>query len=113
MPISFVLVDRDGHSEFVNYVTPFSERANPLSARSIEDADVALVDCRWPTGVIQALEAANNHGIPGVVDVDRPINPDPSTETGRIIDVATHRESCAALSHSVETIGFGLVEHDG
>ena len=77
MPISFVLVDRDGHSEFVNYVTPFSERANPLSARSIEDADVALVDCRWPTGVIQALEAAHNHGIPGVVDVDRPINPDP------------------------------------
>lgn len=90
-PISFVLVDRDGHRELVNYVTPdFFERANPLFARSIEDADVVLVDCRWPTGAIQALEAAHNHGIPGVVDVDRPIDPDPSTETGRILDVATH-----------------------
>lgn len=90
-PISFVLVDRDGHRELVNYVSPdFFERANPVFARGIADADAVLVDCRWPLGSVHALEAAHSHNIPGVVDVDRPIDADPDTATGRIMDLATH-----------------------
>lgn len=90
-PVSFVLVDRDGHRELVNYVAPdFFERANPAFGDGIDDADVVLVDCRWPSGAVRALQAARDRGIPAVVDVDRPIDTDPNTETGRILDVATH-----------------------
>jgi sulfofructose kinase len=90
-PISFVLVDRDGHRELFNFVSPdFFERANPAFASGIDDADVVLVDCRWPLGSIHALEAARHRNIPAVVDVDRPIDADPDTATGRIMDLATH-----------------------
>jgi sulfofructose kinase len=51
---------------------------------------VVLVDCRWPAGALRALEAARARGIPAVVDVDRPVDADPGTETGRILDTATH-----------------------
>jgi len=90
-PISFVLVDSDGHRELVNYVAPhFFEQANPVFAQHIEGATAVLVDCRWPIGALQALKAARSHGIPAVVDVDRPVDADPTTETGRILDAATH-----------------------
>jgi sulfofructose kinase len=39
---------------------------------------------------VEALGAARRLGIPGIVDVDRPIDADPGTETGRILDAATH-----------------------
>ncbi len=90
-PISFVLVDRDGHRELVNYVMDdFFELANPVFGDGIDDAEVVLVDCRWPSGAVRALAAARARGLPGVVDVDRAIDADPATETGRILDVATH-----------------------
>lgn len=90
-PISFALVDRDGHRELVNYVSAdFFDRANPVFARGVDQAAAVLVDCRWPIGAIQALETARHRGIPAVVDVDRPIEAEPGSETGRILTLATH-----------------------
>jgi sulfofructose kinase len=98
-PTSVALVDRDGDRALVNYVAPdFFDRADPSFARDIGDAAVVLVDCRWPIGAIQALEAARHHGIHAVVDVDRPVDSDPVTDTGRILALATHLlYSCDAL----------------
>lgn len=90
-PISFILVDHAGQRELVNFVPDdFFPSANPQFADDIGDADVVLVDCRWPAGAVHALRSANTRGVPSVVDVDRPIDADPTTETGQIIDLATH-----------------------
>lgn len=90
-PTSVVLVDRDGGRALVNHVAPdFFEQADPALVRVVDHAAVVLVDCRWPIGAIRALEAARLLGIPAVVDVDRPVDADPGTDTGRILTVATH-----------------------
>jgi sulfofructose kinase len=90
-PISVALVDRGGHRELVNFVPPdFFERADPSLASDIGRAAAVLVDCRWPAGALDALRAARRRGVPAVVDVDRPLDDDPDTETGRIVDTATH-----------------------
>ena len=90
-PISVALVDRDGRRALVNHVAAdFFERADPALARIVDHAAAVLVDCRWPPGAIQALESARRLGIPAVVDVDRPVDADPGTDTGRILALATH-----------------------
>ncbi len=90
-PISFVLVDRAGQRELVNFVPDdFFTSANPWFAEDIGEADVVLVDCRWPVGAVHALRSARARGVPSVVDVDRPIDADPTSETGQILDLATH-----------------------
>lgn len=103
-PISSVLVDGDGHRQLVNFVPPdFFERADPSVAHGIGPADAVLVDGRWPTGALDALRAARARGIPAVVDVDRPLDDDPGTETGRILDAATHlvysRDALVGTTH--------------
>ena len=67
-----------------------SPSANPWFADDIGEADVVLVDCRWPTGALHALRSADARDLPSVVDVDRAIDADPGTETGAIMDLATH-----------------------
>lgn len=90
-PTSVALIDRDGKRALVNHLAPdFFDRADPSSARVVDHAAAVLVDCRWPVGAVRALEAARCLGIPAVVDVDRPIDADPGTDTGRILTVATH-----------------------
>lgn len=90
-PTSVALVDRDGHRGLVNYVAAdFFDRADPELVRVVDDAAVVLVDCRWPAGAVQALGAARRRGIPAVVDVDRPVDADPGTDTGRVLALATH-----------------------
>lgn len=90
-PTSVALVDRNGERALVNHLAPdFFDRADPSSARVGDDAAAVLVDCRWPVGAVRALEAARRLAVPAVVDVDRPIDADPGTDTGRILTVATH-----------------------
>ena len=104
-PISFILVDGAGRRELVNFVPDdFFTSANPWFADDIGDADVVLVDCRWPAGALHALRSARAGGVRSVVDVDRPIDADPVTETGQIIDAATHlvfsRTALTATMHN-------------
>jgi sulfofructose kinase len=90
-PTSVALVDGDGRRALVNHLAPdFFDRADPAFVRVGDDAAAVLVDCRWPIGALRALEAARRLGIPAVVDVDRPIDADPGTDTGRILATATH-----------------------
>ncbi len=90
-PTSVALVDRNGRRVLVNHVVAdFFERGNPALACVVDHAAAVLVDCRWPLGAIQALEAARRLRIPAVVDVDRPVEADPGTDTGRILALATH-----------------------
>jgi sulfofructose kinase len=90
-PTSVALVDRDGRRVLVNHVAPdFFDRANPAHARVADGAAAVLVDCRWPAGALRVVEAARRLGIPAVVDVDRPIDPDPGTDTDAILTTATH-----------------------
>ncbi len=90
-PVSFAMVDRGGRRQVVNHVAPdFFDRADPTRGRCVTGAAAVLVDCRWPAGALQAIEAARRGGIPGIVDVDRPIDADPDTDTGRMLTLATH-----------------------
>jgi len=80
--------------------------ANPEFADGIGDADAVVVDCRWPAGAVRALSAARRRGVPAVVDVDRPIDDDPDTETGEVIDTATHlvysRDALIGTTHEAQ-----------
>jgi sulfofructose kinase len=90
-PTSVALVDSAGGRVLVNHLAPdFFDRADPAAARGVDRATVVLVDCRWPAGAVEALDAARGLGIPGIVDVDRPVDADPATDTGRILSSATH-----------------------
>jgi sulfofructose kinase len=90
-PISFILVDRAGQRELVNFVPDdFFSSANPWFADDVGEADVVLVDCRWPAGAVHSLGSARERSLPSVVDVDRPIDAAPHTETGQIMDLGTH-----------------------
>jgi sulfofructose kinase len=90
-PTSVALIDSAGGRVLVNHLAPdFFDRADPAVARCVDHAAVVLVDCRWPAGAVEALDAARGLGLAAVVDVDRPVDADPATDTGRILSSATH-----------------------
>ena len=73
-PISAVLVDAAGRRTVVNHLAPGLFSSSDLSvAAAIGRADAVLVDCRWTEGAVATLAAARRAGVPGVVDVDRPL----------------------------------------
>jgi len=87
-PLSMVLIDRSGERMIVNHTDPdLFTSALPLDASEVSGADAVLVDMRWPSGAIPALDAARRAGIPAVVDCDH----DPFDNRGlEILAAATH-----------------------
>lgn len=72
--VSVVLVDRAGARIVVNHTdADLFDRTEPGPAAEIDGADAVLVDCRWPAGALASLDAARRVGVPGVVDLDRPM----------------------------------------
>ena len=74
--VSAVLVDNDGERLIVNYLDPslpttpdWIPSVTALNARS------ALADTRWPAGAESLLRAANEAGIPAILDADAPVAP--------------------------------------
>ena len=53
----------------------FFEVAEPRWATNIAGADAVLVDLRWLAGATESVIAAKRAGIPAIVDVDRPVDP--------------------------------------
>lgn len=86
-PISAVMVDRQGERMVVNHVPPtlFAD-AHPVGCDEVDATDAVVVDCRWPAAAIATLETARRVGVPGVVDVDRPLTDDAEP----ILQLASH-----------------------
>jgi len=75
-PTSSVVVDNDGARMIVNHLNAgFFDLAESRWATNICDANAVLVDLRWLEGAEASLVAAKRAGIPGIVDVDRPVDP--------------------------------------
>ncbi len=73
-PTSAVLVDRRGARIVVNHVADdFFDLADPRWASTVVGADAVLVDLRWITGAAASVSAAQEAGVPSIVDVDRPV----------------------------------------
>ncbi len=75
-PASTVLVADNGERMIVNHLAvDFFEPAEARWATNIADAQAVLVDLRWLAGATESVIAAKRAGIPAIVDVDRPIDP--------------------------------------
>lgn len=73
-PTSAVVVDRRGARMIINHVTEdFFDLADPRWAQDLAGADAVLVDLRWMAGATASVVAAEEAGIPSIVDVDRPV----------------------------------------
>ncbi|MEX2627787.1 MAG: PfkB family carbohydrate kinase, partial [Ilumatobacteraceae bacterium] len=73
-PISAVIIDRTGARMIVNHAdADLFALADPAPAADIGEVDAVLCDCRWPAGAAATLRAARERGVPGIVDVDRPL----------------------------------------
>lgn len=78
-PVSTVLVDQQGERLLVNY--PGDGLAEQATLPPHFDA--VLVDTRWPTMALAALNAARAAGVPGVLDAEAPV---PSA----LVEAASH-----------------------
>lgn len=95
---SSVLIDVRGERQIVNFRgSGLPDTPKPLP----KDIDAVLVDTRWPTGAIAALEQARAIGVPGVVDAEAPID-------GAILARASHVAfSVQGLRSLIGTGGLG------
>ena len=85
-PESVVQIDARGERLIINHASPdLFVTSPPPDSRRMTDSAAVLVDMRWPTGAIAALETAQRLGIPGIVDCDH----DPADSPG-ILDAASH-----------------------
>jgi sulfofructose kinase len=85
-PTSAVLVDRQGARIVINHVADdFFALADPRWAHNVTGADAVLVDLRWIAGAEASVTAAQEAGLPSIVDVDRPV----PTDSG-ILQMASH-----------------------
>ncbi len=72
--ISSVLVDRNGERQIVNFRgSGLSAQVPPLNALNV---DAVLADMRWPAATRAALKLAKDHGVPGVLDAEAPVDVD-------------------------------------
>ncbi|MFT7137435.1 MAG: sulfofructose kinase [Akkermansiaceae bacterium] len=71
---SSVYVDAQGERQIVNFRgTGLTEDTFWLADAT--RADAVLVDTRWPSGALRALDMARTWGVPGVLDAEAPIDP--------------------------------------
>lgn len=69
--LSAVMVDQRGERLIVNYTDPdIDAGAAWLPIERIANSTAVLVDTRWETGAIAALDAASKANIPSVLDAD-------------------------------------------
>lgn len=85
-PTSAVLIDRHGARIVVNHVADdFFSLADPRWACNVTGADAVLVDLRWSAGAEASVAAAQDAGLPSIVDVDRPVPNDSA-----VLQMASH-----------------------
>jgi len=133
-PISTVVVDADGERTIVNQCEDMILMTDfPLGIDAMRDFDCVLVDVRWQTGAVRALELASESSIPTVVDIDatdRAVDPRILRLGGHLVfsrhtleaftRTADAREGLAAVADQTPavvavTLGAGgaLVSEDG
>ena len=93
-PVSAVFVDDHGERLLVNYSDPsIDPDAAWLPVHRLAECAAVLVDTRWESGAIAALDAARAAGIPAVLDADSPPVPE------RVLQRATH---CVFSLHALQ-----------
>lgn len=73
--LSSVFVDREGERMIVNYRDPdLPDDTDWLPNPAEIPVDVVLADTRWPAGAAAILAAAQEAGVPGVLDAEAPVH---------------------------------------
>lgn len=71
---SSVFIDAAGERQIVGYRDPdLPMRADWLVLALPDGFDAALADTRWPEGAEALMRAANERGVPGILDAEAPI----------------------------------------
>lgn len=108
-PVSAVLVDEAGERLIVNHTSPeLFAAGDVLPAQQLDGVDVVLVDVRWPSGAVAAVQAANERSLPSVFDFDRPMD-----DHDRLLRACSHvafSASALEATSGVADPGAGLAE---
>ncbi len=98
---SSVIIDPEGERSIVNYRDPQIDAAgNWLEKLSLPHFDAALADTRWPGGAKVAMQAAQQRGVPGVIDGEAPVR-----DAQAALDAASHIAFSEAGLHDFDGIG--------
>ena len=74
---SSIYVNKTGERQIMNFRDPeFPVSTSWFPEKIPERIDVILADNRWTKGAIDLLEKARQQGIPGIIDVERSIEPE-------------------------------------
>lgn len=72
---SSILIDSTGERQIMNYRGK-DLVATPEHLTNAPDVDAVLADTRWSEGARKAMELAQARGVPGILDVEAPAEPD-------------------------------------
>lgn len=105
---SSVYIDRDGERQIMNF------RGSGLAAEAgwlgtVPGADAVLVDNRWGPLAARGLEIASKKGIPGVADVEAPIEPEYLTAASHL---AFSRQGLNAFAPGKSTTEALRIAHE-
>jgi sulfofructose kinase len=68
--VSAITIDPNGERQVVHATTDAFDRGKPIDLTELPAADAVLVDPRWPTASLAALQWARQRQIPSVLDAD-------------------------------------------
>ena len=106
-PVSGILIDATGERMIVTYRHPSIETARaPDPDAMVAGISLLLADNRFPAYVRPIIEAAHRHGIPIVLDADRP-----TTEDDPLFGLATHiifSSECLRATTKIDDLAQGL-----
>ncbi|MEL6968063.1 MAG: PfkB family carbohydrate kinase [Pseudomonadota bacterium] len=83
---SSIYMDASGERQIMNFRdNTLSMDADWLASTLPNSLDATLADTRWPDGAYVAMKAAQDRGIPGVIDAEAPVH-----EAKAALEIASH-----------------------